>query len=70
MRRLSMRAVLIGGLLLATWGLIRTVPTLLDAEAGYVARALYIVLLWMFLWVGSAFALVRSLWSDAHESDS
>ena len=62
MRRLLIRALLLAGLALATWGLFRTVPALLGADPGYVARTLYLVLLWGFLWAGCAFGLVRSFW--------
>jgi len=60
MPRSLLRILLLAALALATWGLWVTVPRLLDAHADYVARALYVVIVWAFIWVATAIVLVRS----------
>ncbi len=59
MGRTAMRLLLLVALGFATWGLIVTVPALLHAEASYVSRPLYVVMMWAFIWIASAVVLVR-----------
>ncbi|MGD2114566.1 MAG: hypothetical protein PVG07_05930 [Acidobacteriota bacterium] len=60
MGRLLIRILLVLGLALATWGLVITVPPLLGAEPGYLARSLYLVIVWGLIWISCLVVLVRS----------
>lgn len=60
MGRIATKLLLLIALGLATWGLVITVPALIHAEARYVSRPLYVVIMWSFIWIASAVVLVRS----------
>jgi len=61
MGRAVTRFLLLVALALSTWGLFVTVPALVHAEASYVSRPLYVVMMWSFIWIASAVVLVRNL---------
>lgn len=60
MRRALLRIALLMGLGAATWGLAVTAPPLLEADPGYLARSLYLVIVWGLIWISCLVVLVWS----------